>query len=161
MVLLAFISAILIIDLLVLNRKGVVINNKKAAFATGLWILVAGPFSLTIHWLFKADLVDNPTYLTANDAFMKYIARFLIELSLSVDNLSVIAMLFASFKIPIKNQHRVLFYGILGAIVFRDILIWPGVILINKISWMTYIFGAFLLLKNRRSKYLKTPYFNS
>ena len=76
---------------------------------------------------------------------MKFITGYLIELSLSVDNIFVIAVIFASFKIPQKYQHRVLFWGILGAIVFRGLMIFFGVILINKFSWMTYLFGAFLI----------------
>jgi tellurite resistance protein TerC len=78
-------------------------------------------------------------------ATLKFITGYLIELSLSIDNIFIIAVIFASFKIPQKYQHRVLFWGILGAIAFRGLMIFFGVILINKFSWMTYIFGAFLL----------------
>jgi tellurite resistance protein TerC len=76
---------------------------------------------------------------------MKFITGYLIELSLSVDNIFIIAVIFASFKIPQKYQHRVLFWGIIGAIIFRGLMISFGVVLINKVSWMTYIFGGFLL----------------
>jgi tellurite resistance protein TerC len=78
-------------------------------------------------------------------ATLKFITGYLIELSLSIDNIFIIAVIFASFKIPQKYQHRVLFWGIIGAIAFRGLMIFFGVILINKFSWMTYIFGAFLL----------------
>src|SRR5690606_15094253 len=83
--------------------------------------------------------------LTPMDASIKFITGYLIELSLSVDNIFVIAVIFASFNIPQKYQHRVLFWGILGAIVFRALMIFFGVILITKFSFATYVFGAFLL----------------
>ena len=76
---------------------------------------------------------------------MKFITGYLIELSLSVDNIFVIAIIFSSFRIPQKYQHRVLFWGIIGAIVFRGLMIYFGVLLIHKFSWTTYIFGAFLI----------------
>ena len=76
---------------------------------------------------------------------VEYITGYLIELSLSVDNIFVIAIIFSSFRIPQKYQHRVLFWGILGAIVFRGLMIYFGVMLINKFAWTTYIFGAFLI----------------
>jgi tellurite resistance protein TerC len=79
-------------------------------------------------------------------AILKYITGYLIELSLSIDNVFVIAVIFSSFKIPQKYQHEVLFYGILGAIVFRALMIFFGVALINKFDWIIYVFGAFLLI---------------
>ena len=69
----------------------------------------------------------------------------LIELSLSVDNIFIIAIIFSSFKIPLKYQHRVLFWGIIGAIIFRGLMIFLGVMLVNKFEWMTYLFGVFLI----------------
>ncbi|WP_310559932.1 TerC/Alx family metal homeostasis membrane protein, partial [Flavobacterium sp.] len=85
------------------------------------------------------------TNLSQSGAMIKFITGYLIELSLSVDNIFVIAIIFASFKIPQKYQHRVLFWGILGAIVFRGLMISFGVIIINKFAWTTYLFGAFLI----------------
>ena len=83
--------------------------------------------------------------LAPKQAVVKYITGYLIELSLSVDNLFVISMVFASFSIPVKSQHRALFWGILGAIIFRGLMIGFGVVLIQKVSWIVYVFGAFLL----------------
>ncbi len=139
------IISLLAIDLIVLHKKGQELNPRKAAFETVGWISIALLFSLIIYWLFKQDLVDNPNNLSPGTALVKYITGYLIELSLSVDNLFVIAFIFTSFKIPSKYQHWVLFWGILGAIFFRASLIWIGVILINKVSWMIYVFGVFLL----------------
>ncbi len=136
---------LLMIDLLILNKKGSVLTQKKVAIETTLWVLIAGLFSFIIYWVFKAELVPNENLLTPSEAVIKYITGYLIELSLSVDNLFVIAMIFASFKIPVNHQHKVLFWGILGAIVFRALMIWAGITLINQLSWITYVFGAFLL----------------
>ncbi|MCB0687250.1 MAG: TerC/Alx family metal homeostasis membrane protein [Saprospiraceae bacterium] len=139
------ILSLLAIDLGVLHKKGQELNHRKAAIETIFWVSIAFLFSLVIFWLYKEGHIDNPRQLRPGDALVKYITGYLIELSLSVDNLFVIAFIFASFKIPTKYQHWVLFWGILGAIIFRASLIGVGVILINKISWMTYIFGLFLL----------------
>lgn len=133
------------IDLGVLHKKGQELNHKKAAIETIFWVSIAFLFSLVVFWIYKEGLTDNPRNLRPGDALVKYITGYLIELSLSVDNLFVIAFIFTSFKIPTKYQHWVLFWGILGAIVFRASLIGVGVILINKVSWMTYVFGLFLL----------------
>ena len=143
-----FIALVLIllgIDLFVLHKKGEVPSNKKAAKETTMWISIALLFSLVIFWLYKNELVANPTNLTPKGALTKYLTGYLIELSLSVDNLFVIAMVFKSFNIPLKYQHKTLYWGIIGAIVFRGIMIFVGVLLLNKISWMTYVFGTFLI----------------
>jgi tellurite resistance protein TerC len=102
-------------------------------------------FSGVIYWLYTTDYIANPDQLKPATAAIKFITGYLIELSLSVDNIFVIAVIFSAFKIPKKYQHRVLFWGILGAIVFRGIMIYFGVLLINKFAWTTYIFGAFLI----------------
>jgi len=102
-------------------------------------------FSGIVYWLYGSGKVDNVDSLTPLDASLKYITGYLIELSLSVDNIFIIAVIFGSFHIPQKYQHRVLFWGILGAIVFRALMIFFGVALIKKFSFMTYIFGAFLI----------------
>ncbi len=143
-----FIAAIFIflaLDLGVFNRKAHVISSKEAGIWTAIWVSMSLLFSIVIHWLYTTDYIANPDNLMPWDATIKFITGYLIELSLSVDNIFVIAVIFASFKIPAIYQHRVLFWGIIGAVVFRGLMIFFGVILINKFSWMTYIFGAFLL----------------
>lgn len=143
--LIAFVLILLFIDLSILHKKGEIINNKRATLETFLWFLVASAFSLFIYYGYQNNWINNPTNLTAEKAVIKYITGYLIELSLSIDNLFVIVMIFSSFKIPMKFQHRALFWGIIGAIVLRGITIALGVTLINKISWITYVFGFFLL----------------
>src|SRR5690606_20169978 len=143
-----FIAAILFflaLDLGVFNKTPHIISSKEAGKWTTIFVTISFLFSGIIYWIYQNGFINNPTNLTPELAVMKYITGYLIELSLSVDNIFVIAVIFTSFKIPQKYQHRVLFWGILGAIVFRGLMIFFGVILINKFSWMTYIFGLFLL----------------
>ncbi|WP_271393108.1 TerC family protein [Aequorivita sinensis] len=144
-VFIAFIILFLALDLGVFNRTPHVIKTKEAAIWTSIWITIALGFSGIIFWLFSEGLVDNPTGLTPENAVLKYITGYLIELSLSIDNVFVIAVIFSSFAIPQKYQHEVLFWGIIGAIVFRALMIFFGVALINKFDWIIYVFGAFLL----------------
>lgn len=137
--------AILALDLGVFNKTPHIISTKEASKWTAIWVTFSFLFSGVIYWLYGTDYIGNPNQLTQTGAALKFITGYLIELSLSVDNIFVIAIIFASFKIPQKYQHRVLFWGILGAIVFRGLMISFGVALINKFSWTTYLFGAFLL----------------
>jgi len=143
--LVALVVVLLAFDLIFLYEKGEVVSNKQAAKETSFWVGIALAFSVVIYFLYRNGLVDNPESYTAWDALLMYITGYLIELSLSVDNLFVMAMIFTSFKIPLRFQHTTLFYGILGAIVFRGLMIALGVVLIQKVSWMTYVFGAFLI----------------
>jgi len=102
-------------------------------------------FSGAIYWLYNNNYIENPDGLKPITASIKYLTGYLIELSLSIDNIFVIAIIFSSFKIPKKLQHRVLFWGIIGAIVFRGLMIYFGVLIINKFAWTTYLFGIFLI----------------
>lgn len=143
-----FISVVvflLALDLGVFNRKAHVISQKEAAKWTTFWVSLSLLFSVILYWLFDNQYVDNPQNYTPKTAFYKYIQGYLLELSLSVDNVFVIAVIFKAFSIPQKYQHRVLFWGIVGAVVFRALMIFFGIWLINKIDWITYIFGAFLI----------------
>lgn len=142
----ACIIVFLALDLGVFNRTPHVIKTKEAAIWTSIWVSLALAFSGVIYWLFSEGLVDNPTNLTPQTAMLKYITGYLIELSLSIDNVFVIAVVFSSFSIPQKYQHEVLFWGILGAVVFRALMIFFGVALINKFDWIIYVFGVFLLI---------------
>lgn len=136
---------ILALDLGVFNKNPHIISTKEASKWTLIWVTLSFLFSGVIYWLYTTDYIANPDKLQPAVASMKFITGYLIELSLSVDNIFVIAIIFASFKIPQKYQHRVLFWGIIGAVVFRGLMIFFGVMLINKFTWTTYLFGAFLL----------------
>lgn len=136
---------ILALDLGIFNKTPHIISTKEASKWTAIWVTLSLAFSGVIYWLYGTDFVSNPNGLTQTGASLKFITGYLIELSLSVDNIFVIAVIFAAFKIPQKYQHRVLFWGILGAIIFRGLMISFGVALIHKFAWMNYIFGAFLI----------------
>ena len=141
-----FVLIALVLDLGVFNRTPHEIKTKEAAIWTTIWVSCASLFSAVIYYAFQNNWVANTTNLTPSHAVLKYITGYLIELSLSVDNVFIIALIFSSFAIPKKYQHEILFYGVLGAIVFRAIMIVFGVVLINKFSWIIYVFGAFLIL---------------
>ncbi|QDP84978.1 TerC family protein [Chryseobacterium sp. SNU WT5] len=136
----------LILDLGVFNRKPHEIKTKEAAIWTSVWVTCALLFSGVVYLSFENNWIANPTNLTPTNAVLKFVTGYLIELSLSVDNIFIIALIFSSFAIPKKYQHEVLFYGVLGAIVFRAIMIVFGVALITEFSWMIYVFGVFLIL---------------
>ncbi len=158
-----FILGILIflaLDLGVFNRNPHIISVKEASFWTSIWVTISFLFSGVIYWLYSSGNIDNVDALKPMDATIKYITGYLIELSLSVDNIFVIAVIFSSFQIPQKYQHRVLFWGILGAIVFRAFMIFFGVVLIKKFSFTTYIFGAFLIFTALKMLYSKEEQFN-
>ena len=136
-VFLCAIAVFLALDLGVFNKNPHIISSKEASKWTLLWVTLSFLFSGILYLLYKHQYIENPTHLSPYDASIKYITGYLIELSLSADNIFVIAIIFASFKIPQKFQHRVLFWGILGAIVFRGLMIFLGVALINQFNWIT------------------------
>jgi tellurite resistance protein TerC len=135
----------LALDLGVFNKTPHIISSKEAGKWTAVWVSLSFAFSGIIFWLYGNDLIANPDQLKPHTAMIKYITGYLIELSLSIDNIFVIAIIFSAFKIGQKYQHRILFWGIIGAIVFRGLMIFFGVMLINKFTWTTYLFGAFLI----------------
>ncbi|MFA5619906.1 MAG: TerC family protein [Weeksellaceae bacterium] len=141
----AVIIILLALDLGVFHKTAHVISQKEAAKWTTFWVTLALSFGGILYWLFLHEHIENPLGYTPETAFYKYIQGYLLELSLSVDNIFVIAVIFKTFRIPQKYQHEVLFWGIVGAVVFRAIMIFFGIWLINKIDWITYVFGAFLI----------------
>jgi tellurite resistance protein TerC len=144
----SFLAAVLLflaLDLGVFNKTPHIITTKEASKWTIIWVALSFLFSGIIYWLYSNNYVANPDQLKPAAASIKYITGYLIELSLSVDNIFVIAIIFSSFRIPQKYQHRVLFWGIMGAIIFRGLMIFFGVLLINKFTWTAYVFGIFLI----------------
>lgn len=132
-VLLALIVAMLLVDLLVVHREAHEVKTREAAIESIAWVSIGVAFTGVVAWWFGAA------------ASGEYISGYLIEKSLSVDNVFVWALIFAYFLVPQKYQHRVLFWGIFGALVMRAIFIFAGVALIDRFSWVLYVFGAFLL----------------
>jgi tellurite resistance protein TerC len=132
----AFIFCILIflaLDLGVFHRKAHVVRFKEALAWTTVWFCVAMLFAGGL-WHFKG-----------REHAVEFVTGYLIELSLSMDNVFVIALLFAYFRVPSEHQHRVLFWGIIGALVMRGVLIGVGAALVERFNWVLYIFGAFLV----------------
>lgn len=144
----AFIALIvffLALDLGVFHKNPHAVSTKEAMNWTMVWVTVSLAFSGVIYKVYLEGWTENVDNLTPQQAVLDYLTGYVIELSLSLDNIFVIAVIFAYFGIPKVYQHRVLFWGILGAIFFRAIMIVVGVVLINKFSFMTYLFGALLL----------------
>lgn len=143
------IMALLALDLGVLHRKAHVIGIREAFGWTAMWVSVAMLFNVFVyfayenHWLGIGLHVGHP--LSGREAALNFFTGYLVEESLSVDNIFVIALIFAYFHVPAMYQHRVLFWGIVGAIVFRGLMITAGTALINRFEWTIYLFGAVLI----------------
>ena len=158
------ILALLAFDLGVIHRKAHKVELKEALGWSAVWIALGLAFTVFIyhgyenHWLglgLQVDLVDG----RVNDgsaAALKYVTGYLIEKSLSVDNIFVFAMLFGYFAVPAIYQHRVLFWGILGALVMRGAMIAVGVQLIQAAHWILYVFGVFLIFTAIKMLLMKT-----
>jgi tellurite resistance protein TerC len=135
--LLGFIVALVIIDLLLVHRTAHVITIKEAAIESAVWISIGLAFAGVIYMM-GADGDQG-------QALGEYLSGFLIEKSLSIDNVFVWAVIFSFFAVPREYQFRVLFWGIFGALVLRAVFIVAGVELIERFDWILYVFGAFLL----------------
>jgi tellurite resistance protein TerC len=149
---LALIGVLLALDLGVFHRKDHVITAKSALRWTFIWFLVALSFNVAIYFIYEKHLfgfgVENAT--GGRDGAIQFFTGYLVEQSLSIDNIFVIALVFRFFKVDPALQHRVLFWGILGAIVLRISMILLGAALITRFSFMTYVFGAILLITAAR-----------
>ena len=130
---LAGIAILLFLDLLVVHRKPHAIGLREAAIESAAWVTLGLSFTLVILW-WQGGLAAG-----------EYLAGYLIEKSLSVDNVFVWAVILNYFAVPLKYQFRVLFWGIFGALVLRAAFIFAGVALIDRFDWIVYVFGAFLL----------------
>ena len=144
------VAALLTLDLGVLNRKAHVPTIKNAAYWTVGWMSLGFAFSGLVYLIYEngwldAGIIGKGIGGHGNEATITYISAYLLEYALSVDNIFVISLLFHSFRIPPQYQHRVLFWGILGAIVFRLIMLGGGAYLAHRFSWIFYIFGAYLV----------------
>lgn len=147
---LGLVVVFLAIDLGVFNKKAHVITAKEALVWTSIWVSLAIMFGGFVYYLYETNWMnmlpaDNQLLHKGEEALLKFYTSFLIEKSLSLDNIFVMAMVFAYFRIPMKFQHEVLFWGILGAMVFRGIMIYAGTALIAQFDWVNYIFGLLLL----------------
>src|SRR6266852_1249580 len=136
-----FILAMLAIDLGVFNRKPHEISYKNAAIWSGVWVALALVFAGLLFGPLGWELFGSARHQKG----LEFLAGYLIELSLSVDNLFVFLLIFSYFKVPPKYQHRVLYWGVLGALIMRIAMIMLGTELIDRFHWIIYFFGAFLV----------------
>lgn len=128
-----FIVSMLVVDLMIFNRKPHEISIRESLVWTGIWVALAIVFGIGLYFFMSPE------------SSLEYFTGYLIEKSLSVDNIFVFLLIFSYFGVEPKYQHRVLFWGIFGALVFRLIFILAGVALIEQFHWVIYVFGAFLI----------------
>ena len=152
-----FIAAVLgflALDLGVFNRRPHEISVTEALSWTGFWVLTALAFNVLVYWLYENNWMGAglafPVDIDGRTAAIEFLTGYLIEKSLSLDNIFVIALIFSYFRVPLAYQHRVLFWGVLGALVLRGLMIAAGAALLHNFAWMTYVFGGLLLLSAAR-----------
>ncbi|XVN40346.1 MAG: TerC/Alx family metal homeostasis membrane protein [Rickettsia endosymbiont of Argas persicus] len=142
------IFALLVLDLGIVHKKNEVMSFKESVFFSLFYFTISCLFGIYIYYNMGA--VSTREYYTC----------FLIEKAMSLDNIFVISIIFQFFSIPQKYQHRVLFFGIIGVIVFRAIMIYGGIILINKFSWLLYIFAVILVATGIKTFYVSHKTFD-
>ena len=148
-----FIVFVVALDLGVFHRKSHVIGMREAATWTLVWIALALVFNVCIYFLYEYNPAGwdiDAAQLSGQEAALQYLVGYIVEKSLSIDNIFVIALVFSSLAVPHEQQHRVLFWGIFGAIVLRGVMILFGAVLIAKFDWVVYVFGAILLFSAAR-----------
>ncbi len=134
----AAITVLLALDLGVFHRRAREVRFREALLWTTLWVLLALCFGF---WIYRGQ---------SRDSGLEFLTGYLIELSLSMDNVFVMALIFGYFHVPLRFQHRVLFWGILGAILMRGVMIAAGAALIKEFHWLLYVLGAFLIITGIR-----------
>jgi tellurite resistance protein TerC len=142
-----FIACVLVflaLDLGLFHRQAHVVKFREALLWTSVWFSLAMLFALALR------------PLRGNNEALEFVTGYLIELSLSMDNVFVIALIFAYFQIPARYQHRVLFWGIVGALVMRGLMIGVGVALISWLQWILYLLGAFVLFTGVKMLFVET-----
>ena len=140
----AFVLVMLAIDLGLFQRKAHVVKPKEAALWTTTWVTLSLLLGVVFYfWL-------------GSDKAVEYITGYVLEWSLSVDNIFIFVLVFTYFRVPFKYQQRVLLWGILGALVMRGLMIVIGAALIDQFSWILYVFGAFLLFTGLRMLFSKS-----
>ena len=155
---LLFIAVVLALDLGVFNRKAHAPTLREAMVFTAGTVVMAVLFSVLVHYAYGAHWLGLGTAVDAVDghqndgklAAVKFLTGYVVELSLSMDNVFVIALIFEHLKVPLIHQHRVLFWGILGALAMRGTMIGVGAQLVARYHWVLYFFGAFLVFTGIR-----------
>ena len=167
---LAFIIFMLALDLLVLHRKPHAIKFKEALLGAAIPVFTAMLFCVAVYFAYERHFLDlgiappdlPPSALkyfptTGGDATLMFVTGYLVELSLSADNVFLFVILMAFFRVPTEYQHRVLFWGVLGALVMRGVMIVAGAELISRFEWIIYVFGAFLVYTGIKMMFAGEP----
>jgi tellurite resistance protein TerC len=143
-----FVLAMLAIDLGVFHRKAHAVSGREALIWSIVWISLSLVFNAVIYFYWHRMVPDSA--YTNSEAALAFLTGYLIEKSLSVDNIFVFILIFSFFAVPSAYQHRVLFWGILGALIMRGTLIAIGAALLEQFHWIIYVFGAFLVFTGIR-----------
>jgi tellurite resistance protein TerC len=145
---LVVVLGMLALDLGVFNKEDHVVGTREALTWTGVWVAISLIFNVVVYFMYENHWfgIGVESNLNGRDAAVEFFTGYLIEKSLSLDNIFVIALIFGYFKVPQKYQHRVLFWGILGALIMRGVMIAAGAAMIRSFTWMVYVFGAFLII---------------
>jgi tellurite resistance protein TerC len=143
-----FVLLMLALDLGVFHRKAHVVSIKEATMWSVVWIGLALVFNLGLYLFW--DQISPASDYTNGEAALAFFTGYLIEKSLSVDNIFVFVLIFTFFRVPAAYQHRVLFWGIIGALLMRGTLIAVGATLLKEFHWIIYVFGAFLIFTGIR-----------
>lgn len=155
---LAFVLLMLALDLGVFHRHAHKIEMKEALTWSGVWIGLALLFNLGLFMFW--DQIQPGSRYTNEEAGFAFLAGYLIEKALSVDNIFVFLLIFGYFAVPEKYQHRVLFWGIIGALIFRAIFIAAGATILEKFFWMMIVFGLFLIFTGIKMAIVKDKKIN-
>ena len=161
---LGILLTLVVLDLTVLNRRSHVIRSGEALLWTGFWMTVALAFGGCVylayenHWFGLGT--GGPHVTSGATALIQYITGYLVEQSLSLDNIFVIATIFSYFRVPPQHQHRVLFWGILGVVILRGAMIAGGAALIHRFDWTVYVFGGLLFFSAIKMLALNTDNIN-
>ncbi|MEN9578939.1 MAG: hypothetical protein RJA70_1948 [Pseudomonadota bacterium] len=146
---LALVFVLLALDLGVFHRSPRAMSSKEALKWTGIWVLVSMAFTIPVYGIYEYDWLAGGASagktLGGATAVTQFLTAYVVEKSLSLDNVFVMAVIFGYFKIPGQYQHRVLFYGILGALILRGLMIGFGLAAVSRFGWVMYIFGAILI----------------
>ena len=141
---------LLLVDLVVLQRRAHSIGMKEAGALSAMWIALALAFNVFIYFMYENQWLGAGQTgfraLSGREAALQFLAGYLVEESLSVDNIFVFVVIFSYFGVPAKYQHKILFWGILGAIIMRFTFIIAGSVLIAQFEWILYIFGVILIV---------------
>jgi tellurite resistance protein TerC len=132
----------LFVDIGIVNRTAHTPTRRETFAWSAVWVSLALSFNVFIYWMINSHFGDHALAMLKTKEFF---TGYLIELSLSVDNLFIFLLIFGYFKVPKEFQHRVLFWGIMGALVMRMIMIFAGAELVDRFHWIIYVFGVFLL----------------